>query len=87
MVKFDAPVPVVDVQAEQLTVYPNPTSGIIYFENQLSDVEVYDIAGRCVYSQNIAEQSIDLSALNVGTYVLSATREGERFISKVMITR
>ena len=87
IVNFNAPVPVVDIKSEQLEVYPNPTSGVIYFETQLSDVVVYDIAGRCVYSQSVAEQSIDLSALNAGTYVLTATNGNERFVSKVMITR
>ncbi|MBO5728385.1 MAG: T9SS type A sorting domain-containing protein [Paludibacteraceae bacterium] len=87
MVKFDAPVAVDNLKADQLAVYPNPTSGQLYFESQLNDVEVYDIAGRCVYSQSVAESILDLSALNPGTYVLTAISEGSRIVSKVMITR
>lgn len=76
-----------NTQTEQLAIYPNPTTGVIYFEQQLTDVVVYDVAGRQVYAQTAAEQSIDLSSLNAGTYVLTAQLNGENIITKVMITK
>ena len=87
MVRFDAATPVENVASEQLAIYPNPTSGIVYFDNQLTNVAVYDVAGRQVYAQTAAEQSIDLSSLNAGTYVLTAQLNGENIITKVMITK
>ena len=87
MVRFAAPVAVEDVEVEQLSVYPNPTSGMISFDKQLSDVAVYDVTGTLVYSQSVAEETIDLTSLNVGTYILVATAEGEKIVAKVMITR
>lgn len=87
MVRFAAPVAVEDVKVEQLSVYPNPTSGMIGFDKQLSDVAVYDVTGTLVYSQSVAEETIDLTSLNVGTYILVATAEGEKIVTKVMITR
>ena len=87
MVRLGAPVAVERVEVEQLAVYPNPTNGIIYFENQLTDVAIYDITGSLVYSQSVAEQSINLSALNAGTYILTAKSEGATIITKVMVTR
>ena len=76
-----------NTNVELLDVYPNPTLGVVYFNQQLQNVAVYDVAGRQVYSQSFAEYSIDLSALNVGTYVMTAQSEGENIITKVMITR
>lgn len=76
-----------NTQTEQLAIYPNPTTGVIYFEQQLTDVVVYDVAGRQVYAQAAVAQSIDLSSLNVGTYVLTAQSNGESIITKVMITK
>lgn len=87
MVRFGAPVAIDKVDVEQLSVYPNPTNGTIYFENQLTDVAIYDIAGSLVYSQSVAEQSINLSSLTAGTYILTAKSEGAIIITKVMLTR
>lgn len=87
MVRFGAPVAVEKVEAEQLAVYPNPTSGTIYFENQLTDVAIYNVTGSLVYTQSVAEQSLNLSDLNAGTYILTAKSEGANIITKVMLTR
>ncbi|MEE1090347.1 MAG: T9SS type A sorting domain-containing protein, partial [Paludibacteraceae bacterium] len=64
-----------------------PTSGMIYFANQLENIAIYDVAGRQVYAQSVAGKSIDLSELNVGTYVLTAKSNGENIIIKVMVTK
>lgn len=87
MVRFDAPVAVEKVETEQLGLYPNPTSGILYFEKQLKDVVIYDIMGAIVYSQSVVEDSINLSSLNIGTYILVATTENEKIVTKLMIAR
>ena len=76
-----------NTQTQQIALYPNPTTGVIYFESQLENVAIYDIAGRQVYAQATVAQSIDLSLLNVGTYVLTAQLNGENIIEKVMITK
>lgn len=88
MVRFGASVDVENVEEhQQLSIYPNPTTGVFYFEKQLSNVAVYDITGSLVYSQSVAEVSINLSSLNVGTYILVATAENETIVTKVMIVR
>ena len=86
-IQFNAPTSVENAVTEQLAIYPNPTSGVVYFDNQLTDVAVYDVAGHQVYAQSLAEQSLDLSSLNAGTYVLVAQLNGENIITKVMITK
>jgi hypothetical protein len=86
IVNLDGEVVVEDV-IEQLAVYPNPTSGMIYFESQLENIAIYDIAGCQVYTQTLAEQSLDLSTLDVGMYVLIAQSKGKNFITKVMLTK
>lgn len=87
MVRLNAPVAVETVETQQLSIYPNPTSGVCYFDKQLSDVVVYDITGAIVYTQSVAEESINLSALNVGSYILVAKSENENFVARVMIVR
>jgi hypothetical protein len=79
--------PRIDNTTEQLAVYPNPTSGMIYLECELENIAIYDVAGRQVYAQSIADQSLDLSVLGAGTYVFTAKLNGENIITKVMITK
>ena len=86
-IQFNSTITVIEkTQTEQIALYPNPTAGVVYFDNELTDVVVYDVAGRQVYAQATVAQSIDLSSLNVGTYVLTAQLNGKSIISKVMIT-
>ncbi|MBR5824260.1 MAG: T9SS type A sorting domain-containing protein [Paludibacteraceae bacterium] len=87
MVCFDEIVAVENVKFEQLLVYPNPTQGCVYFEKQLENVVVYDISGRKVYEQTGAEQMLDLSCLNAGTYIVKAVCENRNITAKVVIAR
>ena len=87
VVRFDTPLADEVVLTSDMSVYPNPTSGVVYFEKQLQGVVVYDVAGRQVYAQSVAEQYIDLSVLNSGTYILTAQSEGESVVTKVVITK
>lgn len=87
MVRFDATTPVENVASEQLAIYPNPTSGVVYFDNELTDVAVYDVAGRQVYAQSFAEQTLNLSSLKAGSYLLVAQSNGENITTKIIITK
>ncbi len=87
MVRFGAPVAVEKVETKQLTIYPNPTSGIIHFENQLTNVSIYNVTGTLVYTQSEAEQTINLSALNAGTYILTAFDGENNITTKIIKTK
>lgn len=87
MIYFEDAVSVETIKIDQLSVYPNPTNGVIYFEKQLENVRVYDLAGRKVYEQSIAEQSINLSSLTEGTYIVTAFAGNENIIAKIVIAR
>lgn len=54
-----------------LTIYPNPTSDIIYLDapnENIERVEVFSIEGRRVYSSNSELLEIDVSNFPVGSY-------------------
>ena len=74
----------------EILIYPNPTSGVIHV-NYISDLDSYtlmDINGKVILrNKNIAE-SIDLSFLNQGMYLISIKdKTGKSIISKVIITK
>ncbi len=70
---------------ESLSVYPNPTDGIININSDidvLDKVEIYDVTGKLVTSldlRNHYSQQVDLSSMNEGVYILKVI--GENFSS------
>lgn len=75
---------VADCSGENLTIdeldglnaeiFPNPTDGILNIklsENELTNIELYDLNGRLILSEKIQGQgSIDMNDLHKGTYYL-----------------
>lgn len=68
-----------------LVVYPNPTVGELFVSENLNNVCLMDVAGRVVYEVSEVVNSIDLSGLASGTYILTAEKEGNRISSKVIV--
>jgi alpha-tubulin suppressor-like RCC1 family protein len=62
-------------EKNQLLVYPNPTTDFLYFEEQLKhDFTTYsitDIAGRVIQEGKISSNSIQVSQVARGIYILS----------------
>jgi hypothetical protein len=84
VVRFDGPVANEVVFDKDLSVYPNPTSGILNLSNTLTDVQLFDVTGRVVYANSVVESTIDLSNLANGTYFLVANKEGQLISTKVV---
>lgn len=71
-----------------LSFYPNPTSNVIHVQTgeESSLVTVCDLMGRLLIMQVVTpeEEVIDLSRLSAGTYIVTATTNGERATAKVI---
>ena len=69
-------------------LYPNPFSDAITLETTtpLSDVRIHDAAGKIVYQVDRVKhrQSIDLSHLPAGMYVVRYTSGGEAATRKIV---
>ena len=79
----------VDLASQAVTVYPNPTTGVIVI--QLLDkglmgekMSLFDIAGRKVMEKIITQEneSIDLSSFKSGIYLLNILGESTRIIKE-----
>jgi hypothetical protein len=65
---------------QKITVFPNPTTATIYFQTDLSlmneKVSIYNISGQLVSEKQItAENSLDLSLLTAGIYLIQFTNK------------
>ena len=69
---------------DALVVYPNPTMGVLNFSEELSNVRVFDVTGRQVYSASVVVSAIDLSEIGAGTYFLVAEKDGELVSAKIV---
>jgi hypothetical protein len=72
-----------------LSVYPNPSTGGLFNLRNVSTgtASVYDLTGKLVYSQNIANlnQIVNLSSQNSGIYILKVVTENSEEIRKLVI--
>ncbi len=73
-------------------LYPNPASDIIKFElnsneASMSQAEIFDLTGRMVATPAINNQSIDVSKLSVGTYILVLKNENGKSFSHKFIKK
>ena len=72
-----------DITSLGIVVYPNPTKNIITIETRLEvEVEVYDLMGKLVLSQN--NKRIDLTKYSTGIYNLVLIHNNKRFNTKVI---
>lgn len=74
---------------DDLLVYPNPSNNVINIRSEnaiISSIEVYDISGKLIKSQNYKskEALIDISNFSNGIYFLSIER-GENRVSRKVI--
>ncbi|MEW5677119.1 T9SS type A sorting domain-containing protein [Flavobacterium enshiense] len=75
-------------QPEEATVsiYPNPTKGIVYFKSLdlIAKVEVFDLNGRLIKTIGTQNDTIDLSFINKGIYLLKIFTDENVFITKLI---
>ena len=82
-IRLDAVTYTVDIDlADHLSIYPNPTTDIIYIDNlsgiSIKEMILTDIAGRRIYSASRSINQLDLTSLNQGSYILSVISDDNR---------
>ncbi len=78
-----------DFAAENVKIYPNPTNSIINidvpFSYEKSEVSIVDVNGRTVVKASSIENSIDVSGLTEGLYMLSLQVDDTLINKKIVI--
>ena len=77
-----------ETNAIGLTIYPNPTNGIvtIQFEGNTATISIVDLAGKTVNSAIIqSNETIDMSNLNAGTYFVNVDVNGSISTERVIV--
>lgn len=68
-----------NLTAAGITVFPNPATSLLNFEGiQSSDaIQLIDLQGKLILSDNQQSNSLDISTLEKGVYLLRVTRDGK----------
>jgi len=81
------------ISLNEISIYPNPTSGKLTIENGqliIKNIEITDITGKTIQSSSnsqikqFSNLEIDLSGLNNGIYFISIQTDNEIFTSKII---
>jgi len=59
-------------EVSEVTIYPNPTTGILHFKNidPKAKVEIYNLNGTLVQRVELVNNQVNIKELNAGTYVI-----------------
>lgn len=69
-----------DNSKQYITLYPNPTNGIINFSESLEDVKVYDFYGQLIYSEVGTIKSLSVKEFSDGVYFIQTNNAILKFI-------
>lgn len=70
---------------KSLNIYPNPTTGIINIDTKETySVEIFDLKGQVLIEDN-AQQSLDISFLKKGIYLLKIVTQDQVYTSKIYL--
>ncbi|MGA9636989.1 T9SS type A sorting domain-containing protein [Flavobacterium sp.] len=86
MLKYDSTLGIKNHNAFEFAVYPNPVQEVLNIQTQetLLSVQIIDASGRVVLTQNKPSESINVSSLNKGIYVLRLASEKGISSSKIV---
>lgn len=76
---------VTDFDISNITVYPNPVKSTLNFSEEVSNIKITDLTGRTVKQTAASTQSLDVAALQNGTYIITATTKEGNTITKKLI--
>lgn len=72
-----------------LTMYPNPLKGnTLYFTSTANadmSVQIYDVLGKEVVNSKVMNNTVNVSGLNAGVYMVKVTEEGKTATRKLVI--
>ena len=79
-----------DTILNSVVMYPNPASSVLNIENaENSSIEIYDLLGRIILSENIisSNKQLNVSSLSNGTYLIKISNNGQNKIDKFIINK
>jgi hypothetical protein len=79
-----------ELAKQGITIYPNPTHGVFYINNETNEemqLMIMDVAGRLVVNKTLYNSinTIDISEQSSGIYIIQLTRGEDTYNSKLIL--
>lgn len=74
-----------DPANKAIVLYPNPVTSIFNLSEEVSNITIADISGRTVKQIPDSAKSVDVSNLENGTYIITATTKAGHTITKKLV--
>lgn len=71
-----------------LKVYPNPAKNTLYITSDsfaTKEVELFDVLGKSVLNTKVINNTVNISSLSKGVYVVKITEEGKTATRKIVV--
>lgn len=84
-------VDIVEIEKSNIALFPNPTDGLMQIkadDELIEEIVIYNMLGQMVhktYASAFHTQSIDLSLLNAGKYVMHVKTENQTYLAKIVV--
>lgn len=77
VVTYDLNSSISEIEAVEFSLFPNPSAGIIHLQTSetIESVDILDISGKLVLSEENPSTTLDVSRLNSGNYFIQVTTE------------
>lgn len=79
--------PLLSGQHHEISVYPNPTEGILHFDAPVEQVRLYDLSGKLVYQAILQGSTLDISELTDGVYLLLMNPVRADQLSRIVVKK
>lgn len=85
-VNFNPSTTSVDELENSISVYPNPAEDVLRIDSEyaIREVVMQNTAGKLIHLQDVSN-TIDISSLPAGTYIVRCTLENDRVVTKQII--
>lgn len=71
---------------DELFIHPNPATDKLYLKNIIDGgIAIFDLQGKQVLSEQINSNSIDISKLSKGVYIVKILKSGKVLLSKLIV--
>jgi len=81
----------VNYQGRDISIYPNPVKNTLHISDlngeEIQYIDIYDQTGRAILLQYAPDNTIDVSALSPGMYILKIAVKGEVFCRKFIVNQ
>lgn len=83
----EPPIRISDIKKPKFTVYPNPTNGSIQIESNavIDDITLYNTAGKIIKKFNTQNNTLNISTLAKGVYMLTITSGNTISTKKIIV--